>query len=612
MRKSLLAALSAVVTVGSLVVIFYDWLKFCQDSSLSLTKHDIVGDYDQLYDDYFPRFYHATGLLSLPFDDIVEPFEAWFAGEKNMSRIDYYYGMDKTIQRGDLGKHGILFKVVPMHSEMKPSDNDFISCWYKALPKWLPRAGQSVIPTNLSEFKFVSEEFHRGLPCLKYERKNKQYNKTNAYIFYISKHKPHKPLRYEMIGYDDMLTSHYDRYVIDYVTFEPWNFNKTLFSLPKNSKCDRKANKLHSHYLVNPMAEYMHFSHHKDRELDNAYKEYRTKQAKNYTSPAEHEQRKHIFKHNLRYIRSKNRQNLKYKLAPNSFTDMTEEEVNMHRGLLHDKNEHKAPKQPEVLKFNHSVLSLGLIPDDLDWRDYGAVTRVHSQGLCGSCWTFSAVGAVEGAHFLKTGNLVELSNQQLIDCSWPSGNHGCRGGFQDRTLKWVKRYGVAVKRDYGPYLAQEGFCHCGESENCTITHITGFVRVTKNNSDSLKFALATHGPIASSVNSDRKSFRFYSHGIYDDTECGKKTNHAILTVGYGTHNNISYWIIKNSWGKLWGDGGYIKIAMKSDRCGLTNGPLLAIKKDASIAEYPFKTLKKSPKQRVRNFSEEELTILPFR
>ena len=164
--------------------------------------------------------------------------------------------------------------------------------------------------------------------------------------------------------------------------------------------------------------------------------------------------------------------------------------------------------------------------------------------------------------------------------------------------------------------------------------------MTKNNSDSLKFALATHGPIASSVNSDRKSFRFYSHGIYDDTECGestytfsptrdvnlnfffsksvaflltgKKTNHAILTVGYGTHNNISYWIIKNSWGKLWGDGGYIKIAMKSDRCGLTNGPLLAIKKDASIAEYPFKTLKKSPKQRVRNFSEEELTILPFR
>lgn len=67
--------------------------KTAQDSTLSLSKHDIVGDYDVLYDEYFPRYYHASGLLSLPFDDIVEPFEAWFAGDRNMSRIDYYYGM---------------------------------------------------------------------------------------------------------------------------------------------------------------------------------------------------------------------------------------------------------------------------------------------------------------------------------------------------------------------------------------------------------------------------------------------------------------------------------------------------------------------------------------
>ncbi|XP_015748362.1 PREDICTED: cathepsin L1-like [Acropora digitifera] len=334
---------------------------------------------------------------------------------------------------------------------------------------------------------------------------------------------------------------------------------KTEGILASSSKCRKKAKKLHSRYLANPMAEYMHFSHHKDGELDSAYKEYKTIHYKKYTSPVEHEQRKHIFKHNLRYIRSKNRQNLKFKLAPNNFTDMTEDEVNQHRGLLHDK------------KITAAVDS---IPDELDWRDYGknvqnlfgafgcfpgmpvlssieifgipsidglffalmdqgAVTRVHSQGLCGSCWTFSALGAVEGAHFLKTGKLVELSNQELIDCSWAAGNHGCRGGFQDRTLKWVKQNGVALKRDYGPYLAQ------------------------------------------------------------------------------GTHKNISYWIIKNSWGQLWGDNGFIKIAMKNDRCGLTHGPLLAIKKGASVLEFPFKSLKRVPRQRVRNFTEEELTILPF-
>ena len=92
---------------------------------------------------------------------------------------------------------------------------------------------------------------------------------------------------------------------------------------------------------------------------------------------------------------------------------------------------------------------------------------------------------------------------------------------------------------------------------------------------------------------------------------GKKTNHAILTVGYGAYNNRSYWLVKNSWGHLWGDDGYIKIAMKNDRCGLTNGPLLAVKKDPTVAEYPLKTLNKVPRQSVEYFSEEDLTILPF-
>lgn len=609
MGKRIFIVASVLMVLAGLVGVLLEVHKMSQDTDLTLVKHDIVGDYDELYDEYFPRHYHATGLLTLPFDDIVEPFEAWFAGDRNMSRIDYYYGMDKTIQRGDLGKHGILFKIVPMHSEMKPSNKDFMSCWYKPVPKWLPRAGQSVIPTNLSEFKFVSEETHRGMPCFKYERKYKRYNKSNVYSFYVTKNTPHRPLRYEMVGYDDMLTSHYDHYVLDYISFEPWSFNRSLLSLPKNSSCDKKAKKLRSHYLANPMAEYMHFKHHKDYELDKTYDDYKATHGKHYTTAPEHERRKHIFKHNLRYIRSKNRENLKYKLAPNHMADMTEQEVNLHKGLLHEKKLKKS--KSNTLAFNESVVHTDLIPHQLDWRDYGAVTRVHSQGLCGSCWTFSALGAVEGAHFLKTGELLELSNQQLIDCSWPAGNHGCRGGFQDRTLRWVKRNGVASRRDYGPYLAQEGFCHCGKSDNCTFTHISGFSKVKKNNSDALKVAMVTHGPIVSSMNSDQKTFRFYSHGIYDDPKCGKKTNHAVLTVGYGADDNVPYWIIKNSWGHLWGDDGYIKIAMNHDRCGLTNGPLLAIKKDSSIAEFPLKTLNKVPRQSITFYSEEELSIIPF-
>lgn len=83
---------SALIVVAGLVGVILEVYKMSQDSTLSLAKHDIVGDYDELYDEYFPRYYHATGLLTLPFDDVVEPFEAWFAGDRNMSRIDYYYG----------------------------------------------------------------------------------------------------------------------------------------------------------------------------------------------------------------------------------------------------------------------------------------------------------------------------------------------------------------------------------------------------------------------------------------------------------------------------------------------------------------------------------------
>ena len=86
----------------------------------------------------------------------------------------------------------------------------------------------------LYRFQFVSEEVHRGVPCLKYVRRNRQYNKTNTYSFFITKDRPHKPLRYEMHGYDDLMTSHYDHYILDYNTFEPWKFNFSLFELPKS------------------------------------------------------------------------------------------------------------------------------------------------------------------------------------------------------------------------------------------------------------------------------------------------------------------------------------------------------------------------------------------
>jgi C1A family cysteine protease len=93
---------------------------------------------------------------------------------------------------------------------------------------------------------------------------------------------------------------------------------------------------------------------------------------------------------------------------------------------------------------------------------------------------------------------------------------------------------------------------------------------------------------------------------------GKKTNHAVLTVGYGTEKGVSYWLIKNSWGHLWGDNGYVKIAAKHDICGTTSGSLIAIKKSKKMAEFPLEYLKKVPRKHDDYSKIDELKPIPFR
>lgn len=325
-----------------------------------------------------------------------------------------------------------------------------------------------------------------------------------------------------------------------------------------------------NHYATfNPMKEFIHprsIDH-----VDEEFSRFKGKHKKTYVAPAEHEQRKAIFHQNLRYIHSKNRANLGFSLAVNHLADRTDDELRALRGFR-SSNVYNGGQEFPYEKNSHDYVDL---PDSFDWRIYGAVTPVKDQSVCGSCWSFGTTGAVEGAFFLKNGgNLARLSQQALIDCSWGYGNNGCDGGEDFRAYQWImKEGGIPLEDEYGGYLGQDSFCHVKDVK--LVAPITGYVNVTTNDLDALKLAIVKKGPISVAIDASHKSFSFYSHGVYYDTECKNKLeelDHAVLAIGYGIMNGEHYWLVKNSWSNMWGNDGYVLMSARNNNCGVMTTP----------------------------------------
>ncbi|XP_030750820.1 cathepsin L1-like [Sitophilus oryzae] len=211
------------------------------------------------------------------------------------------------------------------------------------------------------------------------------------------------------------------------------------------------------------------------------------------------------------------------------------------------------------------------VPSSIDWRDVGAVTDVKSQGLCQSCWTFAAAGAIEGHWFRKTGKLVDVSEQDFVDCT-PSddGDGGCQTGYTDAAFEYARKRSGVNSEDAYPYEAKEGKCR--HVNGSSVARTAGYAEVAPNEK-ALEEAVGTLGPIAAAIDASKTGFQFYSDGVYLDPECGNTTddiNHAVLIVGYGQESDgKKYWIVKNSYGPDWGQGGYIKMAKDAgNHCGI--------------------------------------------
>jgi len=281
---------------------------------------------------------------------------------------------------------------------------------------------------------------------------------------------------------------------------------------------------------------------------------------KSYATSSEQAYRYRVFKKNLDKIVAHNEKNLGYTLAVNHFADLTTSEFSeRYLGLKFDAS---ARKQGTL----HRAASQAL-PDTVDWRTKGAVTGVKDQGQCGSCWSFSTTGSVEGAWFLKKGSLVSLSEQNLVDCSGAQGNQGCNGGLMDDAFQYIiTNKGIDTEKSY-PYEAEDDKCRF-KAANVGAT-ISSFVDVKSGSESDLQSAVAQQ-PVSVAIDASHFSFQFYSSGVYYESSCSAtELDHGVLAVGYGTDSGKDYWLVKNSWGGSWGDKGYIKMSRnRKNNCGI--------------------------------------------
>ncbi|CAH8386886.1 unnamed protein product [Eruca vesicaria subsp. sativa] len=314
-----------------------------------------------------------------------------------------------------------------------------------------------------------------------------------------------------------------------------------------------------------------------EESLSKLYERWRTHHS---VSRASHEviKRFNVFRHNVLHVHKTNKKNKPYKLKINRFADLTHHEfrksyagsnVKHHRML-------RGPKRGSGRFMYENVTS---VPSSVDWIEKGAVTDVKNQQDCGSCWAFSTVAAVEGINKIRTSKLVSLSEQELVDCD-NEENEGCSGGLMEAAFDFIKNNGGIKTEETYPYISNDvDLCRAKYIEGETVT-IDGHEHVPENDEEALLKAVA-HQPVSVAIDAGSSDFQLYSEGVFTG-ECGTQLNHGVAIVGYGeTQNGTKYWIVRNSWGPEWGEGGYVRIergiSENEGRCGI-----------AMEASYPTK------------------------
>nr|CAD1845068.1 unnamed protein product [Ananas comosus var. bracteatus] len=301
-----------------------------------------------------------------------------------------------------------------------------------------------------------------------------------------------------------------------------------------------------------------------------------TRHGRTYTDAAEKERRFATFKANVEFIEKFNAGGHKYWLGANQFADLTNEEFRAMIDGLRSSDSRAVGSKSDGFRYEHVTA----VPASLDWRTKGAVTPVKDQGSCGCCWAFSAVAAVEGITKIRTGKLISLSEQELVDCDTEGEDQGCDGGYMDDAFEFIVKNGGLTSEANYPYQGTNGTCDAKmAARSRAAATITGYEDVPANSEAALLKAV-TQQPVSVAVDGGSIGFQLYAGGVLTGG-CGTELDHAVLAIGYGTDSGdgTKYWLIKNSWGEMWGEKGYMRmerdVEAKEGLCGI-----------AMMASYP--------------------------
>mmetsp|Transcript_9696 Transcript_9696/g.26852 ORF Transcript_9696/g.26852 Transcript_9696/m.26852 type:complete len:360 (-) Transcript_9696:96-1175(-) len=342
--------------------------------------------------------------------------------------------------------------------------------------------------------------------------------------------------------------------------------------------CLASAGAEHTHTQVTSLEEGLH-----GLELMAKFKSWMEEHAKVYVSHTSFKQAMSTWLDNNSKIEEHNaKKDNTAVLGHNEYSDMSQDEFQRHfkLGPYSDSSKVGGRRRMQAMDTSEfeSMTPLTL-PDYVNWIQMGGVTPVKNQGSCGSCWAFSTTGALEGAKYIKTGELVALSEQNLLDCDHE--DLGCNGGLMDNAFKFdEKSGGLCSEADY-PYKARQGKTCMTNCTDVPGSLVKTFIDVPPGDEKALISAIAMQ-PISIAIEASQFAFQFYKTGVITDNSCGRNGNidHGVLAVGYGSdlETGNPYFLVKNSWGDTWGEQGYVKLG----RGGTSEFGICAILKMASF------------------------------